>query len=190
MAVDPFSMTSPGWVNNNDSPSVVHRRLWFLPSGGCATGPSGIQDKEGYVSLWNDSISYALRACILIELALQRRIGIMRNPVGLHVQSSKLATGFGAGLLLFAPGAGFSSPKANTLAALDKSIKFNQELLPRGADSPVESHDSLVAEIATKSVFFSVPFTSNLVTQGTEDSRSRWSRLSRVAKEKKGEKPV
>ncbi|KAF7364748.1 Vacuolar protein sorting-associated protein 74 [Mycena venus] len=40
----------------------------------------GIQDKKGYLSFWNDDVSYALRACILMELALQRRIGILYNP--------------------------------------------------------------------------------------------------------------
>ncbi|KAJ7848820.1 Golgi phosphoprotein 3-domain-containing protein [Mycena olivaceomarginata] len=35
----------------------------------------GIKDKQGYLSFWNDNISYALRGCILIELALRRRIG-------------------------------------------------------------------------------------------------------------------
>ncbi|KAI0737178.1 Golgi phosphoprotein 3-domain-containing protein [Daedaleopsis nitida] len=37
-------------------------------------------DKEGYVSIWNDHISYALRGCILIELALRRRIALVRDP--------------------------------------------------------------------------------------------------------------
>ncbi|KAJ6479745.1 Golgi phosphoprotein 3-domain-containing protein [Mycena sanguinolenta] len=40
----------------------------------------GIKDKQGYLSFWNDNISYALRGCILIELALRRRIGIVRDP--------------------------------------------------------------------------------------------------------------
>ncbi|KAJ6479846.1 Golgi phosphoprotein 3, partial [Mycena sanguinolenta] len=37
----------------------------------------GIKDKQGYLSFWNDNISYALRGCILIERA---RIGIVRDP--------------------------------------------------------------------------------------------------------------
>ncbi|KAJ6522568.1 Golgi phosphoprotein 3-domain-containing protein [Mycena capillaripes] len=40
----------------------------------------GIKDKQGYLSFWNDNISYALRECILIELALRRRIAIVRDP--------------------------------------------------------------------------------------------------------------
>jgi Golgi phosphoprotein 3 len=40
----------------------------------------GIKDKQGYLSFWNDNISYALRGCILIELALRRRIGVVKDP--------------------------------------------------------------------------------------------------------------
>lgn len=40
----------------------------------------GIKDKQGYLSFWNDNISYALRGCILIELALRRRIALVRDP--------------------------------------------------------------------------------------------------------------
>ncbi|KAJ7748137.1 Golgi phosphoprotein 3-domain-containing protein, partial [Mycena metata] len=39
----------------------------------------GIKDKQGYLSFWNDNISYALRGCILIELALRRQIGVVRD---------------------------------------------------------------------------------------------------------------
>ncbi|KAJ7261084.1 Golgi phosphoprotein 3-domain-containing protein [Mycena rebaudengoi] len=41
----------------------------------------GIKDKQGYLSFWYDNISYALRGCILMELALRRRIGIVRDPM-------------------------------------------------------------------------------------------------------------
>lgn len=37
----------------------------------------GLRDKEGYLSFWNDNISYALRGCILIELALRGKIRII-----------------------------------------------------------------------------------------------------------------
>ncbi|CAL1708380.1 unnamed protein product [Somion occarium] len=37
-------------------------------------------DKQGYLSFWNDNISYALRGCILIELALRRRIALVKDP--------------------------------------------------------------------------------------------------------------
>ncbi|EJT46481.1 protein-vacuolar targeting-related protein [Trichosporon asahii var. asahii CBS 2479] len=40
----------------------------------------GLKDKAGYLSFWNDNISYALRGCILIELALRRRIAVVRDP--------------------------------------------------------------------------------------------------------------
>jgi len=32
------------------------------------------------LSFWNDNISYALRGCILIELALRRRIAVHKDP--------------------------------------------------------------------------------------------------------------
>lgn len=37
----------------------------------------GLRDKEGYLSFWNDNISYALRGCIIIELALRGKIRII-----------------------------------------------------------------------------------------------------------------
>ncbi|KAI0044473.1 GPP34-domain-containing protein [Auriscalpium vulgare] len=40
----------------------------------------GLKDKQGYLSFWNDNISYALRGCILIELALRRRIAVFKDP--------------------------------------------------------------------------------------------------------------
>ncbi|KZW03040.1 putative VPS74-protein [Exidia glandulosa HHB12029] len=40
----------------------------------------GIKDRAGYLSFWNDNISYALRGCIIIELALRRRIAVVREP--------------------------------------------------------------------------------------------------------------
>ncbi|KAI9485450.1 MAG: Golgi phosphoprotein 3-domain-containing protein [Benjaminiella poitrasii] len=40
----------------------------------------GLKDKQGYLSFWNDSISYALRGCIVIELALRGRIAMVKDP--------------------------------------------------------------------------------------------------------------
>ncbi|KAL9940645.1 hypothetical protein V8E36_000133 [Tilletia maclaganii] len=40
----------------------------------------GLKDRQGYLSFWNDSISFALRAAIIIELALRRRIAVVREP--------------------------------------------------------------------------------------------------------------
>lgn len=39
---------------------------------------------KGYLSFWNDNISYTLRGCILIELALRRRISISRDSSASH----------------------------------------------------------------------------------------------------------
>ena len=35
---------------------------------------------QGYLSFWNDNISYTLRGCILIELALRHRIAVVKDP--------------------------------------------------------------------------------------------------------------
>ena len=35
---------------------------------------------QGYLSFWNENISYALRGCILIELAIRRRIAVVKDP--------------------------------------------------------------------------------------------------------------
>lgn len=40
----------------------------------------GLKDKQGYLSFWNDNISYALRGCIVIELAFRGRISMQRDP--------------------------------------------------------------------------------------------------------------
>jgi Golgi phosphoprotein 3 len=40
----------------------------------------GIKDRAGYLSFWNDNISYALRGCIILELALRRRIAVAKDP--------------------------------------------------------------------------------------------------------------
>ncbi|KAK9721565.1 hypothetical protein K7432_003308 [Basidiobolus ranarum] len=39
----------------------------------------GLKDKQGYLSFWNDNISYALRGCIMLELALRNRISIVKD---------------------------------------------------------------------------------------------------------------
>jgi Golgi phosphoprotein 3 len=38
----------------------------------------GLKDKQGYLSFWNDNISYALRGCIVMELALRGRIRMQK----------------------------------------------------------------------------------------------------------------
>jgi Golgi phosphoprotein 3 len=39
----------------------------------------GLKDKQGYLSFWNDNISYALRGCIVIELAFRGRITMVKD---------------------------------------------------------------------------------------------------------------
>lgn len=39
----------------------------------------GLKDKQGYLSFWNDNISYALRGCIVIELAFRGRISMQKD---------------------------------------------------------------------------------------------------------------
>jgi len=39
----------------------------------------GLKDQQGYLSFMNDTISYVLRGCILMELALRRRIRVCRD---------------------------------------------------------------------------------------------------------------
>ncbi|OWB54901.1 hypothetical protein B5S28_g762 [[Candida] boidinii] len=40
----------------------------------------GLKDKEGYLSFWNDNISYALRGTIILELALRGKIQMVNDP--------------------------------------------------------------------------------------------------------------
>ncbi|KAI9187569.1 hypothetical protein H9P43_001958 [Blastocladiella emersonii ATCC 22665] len=48
----------------------------------------GLKDKQGYLSFWNDSLSYVLRGCILMELALRGRIAMVpsNDRKRLHLQ--------------------------------------------------------------------------------------------------------
>ncbi|RKO85526.1 Golgi phospho protein 3-domain-containing protein [Blyttiomyces helicus] len=39
----------------------------------------GLKDAQGYLSFWNDNISYVLRGCILIELSLRNRISTVKE---------------------------------------------------------------------------------------------------------------
>ncbi|WBW71683.1 Golgi phosphoprotein 3 family Vps74 [Schizosaccharomyces osmophilus] len=39
----------------------------------------GLKDKQGYLSFWNDSISYSLRGCILIELAFRGKLRMQKD---------------------------------------------------------------------------------------------------------------
>ncbi|KAH7881886.1 Golgi phosphoprotein 3-domain-containing protein [Phlebopus sp. FC_14] len=101
--------TSPGWQSNSSSasgPIASHAGSAFEGGNKIAFDPRdldqgkedsrhggkmprltimeevlllGLKDKHGYLSFWNDSISYALRGCILIELALRRRIALVKD---------------------------------------------------------------------------------------------------------------
>ncbi|KZZ96941.1 vacuolar protein sorting-associated protein [Ascosphaera apis ARSEF 7405] len=39
----------------------------------------GLKDKQGYLSFWNENISYALRGCIVLELAFRGRISMQAD---------------------------------------------------------------------------------------------------------------
>lgn len=39
----------------------------------------GLIDSKGYLSFWNDNISYALRGCIVIELAFRGRVSMQKD---------------------------------------------------------------------------------------------------------------
>lgn len=39
----------------------------------------GLKDKQGYLSFWNDNISYTLRGCIVLELALRHKIAMVKD---------------------------------------------------------------------------------------------------------------
>ncbi|SCU79852.1 LADA_0B03576g1_1 [Lachancea dasiensis] len=56
--------------NNNSVPKLTIMEEVLL---------MGLKDKEGYLSFWNDNISYALRGCILIELALRGKIQVVND---------------------------------------------------------------------------------------------------------------
>ncbi|CUM63432.1 uncharacterized protein PRCAT00001007001 [Priceomyces carsonii] len=48
----------------------------------------GLKDKEGYLSFWNDNISYALRGCILLELAFRNKISLVNDPARRYFELS------------------------------------------------------------------------------------------------------
>lgn len=39
----------------------------------------GLKDQQGYLSFWNDNISYALRGCIIMELALRGKVQMVND---------------------------------------------------------------------------------------------------------------
>lgn len=46
----------------------------------------GLKDRQGYLSFWNDSISYALRGCIIAELLMRRRLRVVRDPSRMRLE--------------------------------------------------------------------------------------------------------
>ncbi|KAI5793771.1 vacuolar protein sorting-associated protein-like protein 74 [Peziza echinospora] len=46
----------------------------------------GLKDKQGYLSPWNDNISYALRGCIVLELAFRGRVSMQKDPARRRAQ--------------------------------------------------------------------------------------------------------
>ena len=77
--------------DDDDNSSVVGKKVAYDPEEaklqGDLTIPKltlmeevllmGLKDREGHLSFWNDNISYALRGCILIELALRGKIRML-----------------------------------------------------------------------------------------------------------------
>jgi Golgi phosphoprotein 3 len=70
VAYDPRDLTDAREMGENPRLTLMEEILLL-----------GLKDKQGYLSFWNDNISYTLRGCILIELALRRRIAITRDPM-------------------------------------------------------------------------------------------------------------
>lgn len=48
----------------------------------------GLKDRQGYLSFWNDNISYALRGCILMELAFRGKIAMVNDSMRRNVTLS------------------------------------------------------------------------------------------------------
>lgn len=46
----------------------------------CVYRVANVSGWQGYLSFWNDNISYALRGCIVLELALRGRISMQKDP--------------------------------------------------------------------------------------------------------------
>lgn len=73
---------------NDTAEEALHPRLTLMEE--CLL--LGLKDRQGYLSFWNDSISYALRGCIILELLLRRRLAVVRDSsrVRLDVQDRLL----------------------------------------------------------------------------------------------------
>ncbi|KAI8336957.1 Golgi phosphoprotein 3-domain-containing protein [Chlamydoabsidia padenii] len=77
--------------SNTDSPSSSEKKIAYDPRDldESKANPKltlmeevlllGLKDKQGYLSFWNDSISYALRGCIVMELAFRGRIAMVKD---------------------------------------------------------------------------------------------------------------
>ncbi|CAG8782348.1 8684_t:CDS:2, partial [Acaulospora morrowiae] len=69
VAVDPNDL--PGSEDKNQPKLTLMEEVLLL----------GLKDKQGYLSFWNDNISYTLRGCILMELAFRGRIAMIKDPL-------------------------------------------------------------------------------------------------------------
>ncbi|CAG8563491.1 3529_t:CDS:2 [Racocetra fulgida] len=67
IAVDPNDM--PDEEDKNQPKLTLMEEVLLL----------GLKDKQGYLSFWNDNISYTLRGCILMELAFRGRIAMVKD---------------------------------------------------------------------------------------------------------------
>lgn len=95
---------SPQAVNGRDSPAVLERnddskyerKIAYDPEDIASTLEEakfpkltlmeevllmGLKDKQGYLSFWNDNLSYALRGCILMELAFRGKIAVVNDSI-------------------------------------------------------------------------------------------------------------
>lgn len=69
IAYDPRDLDERGEDKQNPKLSMMEEVLLL-----------GLKDKQGYLSFWNDNISYTLRGCIVLELALRHRIAMVKDP--------------------------------------------------------------------------------------------------------------
>ncbi|KAG8940431.1 hypothetical protein FRC04_005258 [Tulasnella sp. 424] len=68
VAFDPRDLDTEGEANKMPKLTLMEEVLLL-----------GLNDRQGYLSFWNDNISYTLRGCIILELALRRRIAMTKD---------------------------------------------------------------------------------------------------------------
>ena len=60
----------------------------------------GLKDKAGYLSFLNDTISYVLRGCILLELTFRRRIRLVKSSKPFHERTVEVGDAHATGEVL------------------------------------------------------------------------------------------